>query len=156
MTLGSLSANGWCCVPVLFGIRCPALELAGRWVSWVLVLRWRSLGELSPINITWDWEVSGHPMSWTQLSHLGGSGPTPGQSTKTLAAACHKRKARKQTTKKWTGRTPKQMVKTKLNRKKSYKETYTHTVTKRGKNNFFKWRKRATKPINKTTNENKH
>ena len=32
MILGSLSANGWGCVPVckLFGMGCPALELAGR------------------------------------------------------------------------------------------------------------------------------
>ena len=30
MILGSLSANGWGCVPVLFGMGHPALELAGR------------------------------------------------------------------------------------------------------------------------------
>ena len=27
------------------------------------MLRWRSLGELSPFDITWGWEVSGRPMS---------------------------------------------------------------------------------------------
>ena len=36
--------------------------LAVEW-SWVLVLRWRSLGELSPFNIMWGREVSGGPMS---------------------------------------------------------------------------------------------
>ena len=32
MILGSLSANGWGCVPTcwLFGLGCPTLELAGR------------------------------------------------------------------------------------------------------------------------------
>ena len=32
MILGSLSANGWGCVPVLLvvGMGCPALELSGR------------------------------------------------------------------------------------------------------------------------------
>ena len=35
MILGSFSANGWDCVPVLlvFGMGCPALELAGRWME---------------------------------------------------------------------------------------------------------------------------
>ena len=54
--------------------------------SWVLALRWRSLGELSPIAMMRGQEVSGGPMSWTRLSHLRGSGLTPGWSTKTLSA----------------------------------------------------------------------
>ena len=54
--------------------------------SWVLALRRRALGELSPIDITRGREVSGGQMSWTRLSHLIGSGLTPGQSTKTLSA----------------------------------------------------------------------
>ena len=54
--------------------------------SWVLALRWGSLGDLLLIDIMCDWEVSGGPMSWTRLSHLRGSGLTPGQSTKTLSA----------------------------------------------------------------------
>ena len=35
MILGSLSANGWGCVPasLVFGMGHPALELAGRWVE---------------------------------------------------------------------------------------------------------------------------
>ena len=45
--------------------------------SWVLALRWRSLGELSPIDITLGQEVSGGPMSWIRLSHLSGSCLTP-------------------------------------------------------------------------------
>ena len=59
--------------------------LAVGW-SWVLVLRWKSLGELSLIDITWGQEVSDGPMSWTRLSHLRGSGLTPGQCTKTPSA----------------------------------------------------------------------
>ena len=54
--------------------------------SWVLALRWRSLGERSLIDITWCQEASGGPVSWTRLSHLRGSGLTPGRSTKTLSA----------------------------------------------------------------------
>ena len=45
----------------------------------MLVLRWRCLGELLPFNILWNWEVSGGPMSSTWLSHLRGTGLTPGQ-----------------------------------------------------------------------------
>ena len=51
------------------------------------MLRWRTLGELSLIDITWGREVSGGPVSWTWLSHLRGSGLTPGQNTKALSAA---------------------------------------------------------------------
>ncbi|XP_029082935.1 RAC-gamma serine/threonine-protein kinase isoform X2 [Monodon monoceros] len=83
-----------------FGMGPPALELAGRWWSWVLVLRRRSLGELSPIDITWGWEVSGGPMSWTQPSHLRGSGLTPGRRTKTPPATWLRRKGRKKEKKK--------------------------------------------------------
>ena len=32
--------------------------LVTEW-SWVLALRWRSLGELLPFDIIWGWEVSG-------------------------------------------------------------------------------------------------
>ena len=60
-------------------------SLAVMW-SWVLVLRWRSLGELSLFDITWGREVSGGPVPWIRLSHHGGSGLTPGRSTKTLPA----------------------------------------------------------------------
>ena len=64
--LGSLSANGWGCVPVLlvflpYGVKHCSLLLV-EW-SWVLALRWRSLGEILPFNITWRQEVSGGPMS---------------------------------------------------------------------------------------------
>ena len=62
---GTLSGNGWGGVPLLLVVwqgvpHCCLLVL--EW-SWVLVLRWRSLGELSPFDITWSWEVSGGPMS---------------------------------------------------------------------------------------------
>ena len=62
MILGSLSANGLCCVPVLLVVWHGVSLLVVEW-SWVLALRQRSLGELSPINITWGQEVSGGPMS---------------------------------------------------------------------------------------------
>ena len=58
--------------------------------SWVLPLRWRSLGELSLIDTMWGREVSGRPMSWSPLFHLRGSGLTPGWSTKTLSATWQK------------------------------------------------------------------
>ena len=49
MILGSLSANGWGCVPVLLVVwHCSLLVV--EW-SWVLALRWRSLGELLPFDI---------------------------------------------------------------------------------------------------------
>ena len=52
MILGSLSANGWGCVPVLL-----VVWLVVEW-NWVLVLRWRSPVELLPFDITWSREVS--------------------------------------------------------------------------------------------------
>ena len=66
MTLGSLSANGWGCVPVLLVVwhrvssACSLLVV--EW-SWVLALRWRSLGDISQFDITLSWEVSVGPMS---------------------------------------------------------------------------------------------
>ena len=54
MTLDNLSVNGWCCVPVLlvvsWGIQHWSLLDIG-W-SWVLTLKWRSLGELLLIDFT--------------------------------------------------------------------------------------------------------
>ena len=45
MMLGSLSANGWGCVPVLlFGMGRLALELAGRWVELVLSIETKISG----------------------------------------------------------------------------------------------------------------
>ena len=64
MILGSFSANGWGCVPascLAWGVQHWSLFVI-EW-SWVLALRWRSLGELSLIDITWDHEVSGGAMS---------------------------------------------------------------------------------------------
>ena len=119
------------------------------------------------------WEVSGGPMSWTRLSHLRGSGPTAGRSTKTLPAARLRRKGRKE--KKKPDRTLGQMVKANLNRQNhTKKHTYTHPQKEKKEKikiknkinkkflkikittkNFFK-KRRATKPINKSTNDNKH
>ena len=74
---------------------------AAGW-SWVLLLRWRTLGKLSPIDMMWAWKVSGGLMSWTQFSHLRGSGLTHGQSTKTLPVTWLGRKGRKRRKKKKT------------------------------------------------------
>ena len=59
----------------------------GDWVSlipllafgWglVLVLRWRPLAELLPINVPWGWKFSGGPKSWSRVSCLWDSGLTP-------------------------------------------------------------------------------
>ena len=62
MILGSFSANGWGCVPVLLVVWHGMSSMVFEW-SWVLVLRWRSLGEVSLIDITWGRVVSGGPMS---------------------------------------------------------------------------------------------
>ena len=65
MILGSLSANGCGCVPVLLVVW---HRLSSTGACWLLSgagspLRWRSLGELSLIDITWGWEVSRGPVS---------------------------------------------------------------------------------------------
>ena len=54
MILGSLSANGQGCVPVLLvdWHGHPTLEFAGSWVELGLSVETGSLGELSPIYIT--------------------------------------------------------------------------------------------------------
>ena len=101
----------------------------------------------------------------TQPSHLGGSGPTPSQSTKTLPATWLRRKLRKKTTTKnppkYTDRqNPRTNGKSKPIQTKSHKEAYTYTPTEREKGKIYiyilkKGRKRATKPINKSTNYNK-
>ena len=77
---------GGSCLPscVAWGVQHWSLLSVGS--SWVLALRCRSLGELSPIDIMWSREVCGAPMSWTQLSHLRGSGLTVGWSTTILSA----------------------------------------------------------------------
>ena len=45
----------------LFGLRCSALEFAGRGWSRVLALRWEPLGELTPINVAWGLRSSVSP-----------------------------------------------------------------------------------------------
>ena len=102
MILGSLSVNGWHCVPVLLVVWHWASSTGACWPlgGAGLMLRWRSLGELSLIDITRCWEVSGSPVSLTRLSHLRGSGLIPGQNTKTLSATWLRRKGRKKERKK--------------------------------------------------------
>ena len=58
------------------------------------------LGDPSPFDITWSQEVSGGPMSCSRLSHLRGTGLTPGQITMTLTATWLRRKLRKKERKK--------------------------------------------------------
>ena len=52
MALGSLSANGQCCVSVLLKVWCEesGMELSGLCGGLILVLRLRPLGELSSKN----------------------------------------------------------------------------------------------------------
>ena len=89
MILGSLSANGWGCVPVLLvvwhgtsstGACWPLVELG---LSIEMVVSGRALANWYFVGLG---GLSCGPTSWTRLSHLQGSGLTPGQSTKTLSA----------------------------------------------------------------------
>ena len=57
----------------------------------VLVFKLRPLGDLSLINVSWGWEYSGGPKSWTQVSYFGSSGPVPYCSVKTSQASQHRR-----------------------------------------------------------------
>ena len=78
-------------------------------------------------------------MSWTQLFHLGGSGPTPSPSTSTLPATWLGRKGRKKkrkekkTDKKLNRENPRTNGKSKPKYIKSHKEACIHTLTKREK-----------------------
>ena len=140
----------------LFGKGCQHYSLLVIELSRVLALSWRSLGELSPFDITWSWEVSCGPLSWTWLSHLRGTGLTPGWSTKTVSATWLRRKGRKKRKKERKKRKEKKVIKVnnekilKSNKKrdrknsrtngkskaiqaKSYKEAYTYTLKKREK-----------------------
>ena len=79
----------------------PALELAGCWVELGLSIETEISGRALA-----DWyyvelgHLSGGPTSWTWLSHLGGSGFTPSQSTKTLSATWLRGKGKKKGKKK--------------------------------------------------------
>ena len=94
------------------------------------------------IDITWGWEVSGGPMSWTWSSHLGGSGPTPGRSSKTLPATWLRRKGREKKNKNknkqnMNRQIPRTNGKIKPIQTKSHKEAYTYTLTKREKGKIY-------------------
>ena len=66
-----------------FNMKYSKLELADFGWDMILVLRWRSLGELLPINVPWVLEFSGGLISWTQVSYLGDSTLTHYCSTNT-------------------------------------------------------------------------
>ena len=91
ITLGSLSADGWVCVPVLLvvwhevssGGGCRQLGGTGSWIRMEASVR------ALTVNIPWGQEFSGGPASWTQCSHPRGSGPTSGRGARTLQATCH-------------------------------------------------------------------
>ena len=65
LILGSLSANGWGCVPVLLvvwhrvssTVACWSLSGAGFGIEMEIS------GRFLPFDITWSWEVYGGPMS---------------------------------------------------------------------------------------------
>ena len=65
MTLGSLSADRWDCVPVLLVVWHKASG-TGAYRQLDGAGRWRSLVELTLINISLGQEFSGGPTSWTQ------------------------------------------------------------------------------------------
>ena len=133
MTLGSLSAMGWAVFLScsLFGMGLPALELAGRWVELGLSVETEISGRALTDDITWGREVSGGPVSWTQLSHLGGSSPTPGQRPRHCqphGSEEKEGKKEKRKNKKRTDRTPNQIVIAILNRQNhTKKHTHTHS-----------------------------
>ena len=58
----------------------------------VLGLKWRPLRDFLLINVPWGQKFSGDPMSYTLVSHLRGSGPTPYSSTKTSQVSAQKTK----------------------------------------------------------------
>ena len=80
----------------------------------VLMLRWRTLGDLKLINFPWNWEFFGGPKSWIWVSHLGDSGPIPYCSTNIPQVTQHRRQ------------NPQKMVIVTLNR-----QEYPKTLTKR-------------------------
>ena len=60
-----------------FGLRCPAVEFTDRW-SWVLVLWWGSLGNLTLVNIPWYLKFFASPAAWTLCCYHRKSGLTSG------------------------------------------------------------------------------
>ena len=79
MALGSISANRQDYFPDLLkdwhGVSGYWSLLAFEW-GLDLVLSWRPLGGLLPINIPWGWQFSGRSKSWAYVPHLRGSGLT--------------------------------------------------------------------------------
>lgn len=75
---------------LVWGVQYWSLQVFG--CSWVLVSRWKALGELTPINIPWGQEFSCGPLSWTCHSYCRSPGLTPGQGTKSPQAMHHSQK----------------------------------------------------------------
>ena len=65
MILSSLCANVWGCVPVLLVVWHRVSSTVACWSlsGDRLALRWRSQEELLPFDITWNWGVSGGPVT---------------------------------------------------------------------------------------------
>ena len=72
MALGSLSIDVHSCSyfaeVLVWVVQHWSLLAFGRGL--VLVLRWRPLGDLSSINVSWSQKFSGCPKSWTWIAHL--------------------------------------------------------------------------------------
>ena len=103
----------------LFDMGRPALELAGRWVELVLEISGRALA--GPGGLWWSNVLVSALPPWRLRPDT-----RPEHQDPASHMAWKKRKKKKKKKKK-TDRTPNQMVKAKLNRQKSHKETYTHT-----------------------------
>ena len=133
--------------------------------SQVLVLSRRPLGNLSLTNIPWIWKYSGYPKSNIWVSHHGSSVPTSGWSLESLKTTQDRKKKKKNkqttiiTTTKKTHKTPRQIVKAKLNWQKHTKHTITLTKgkeEKKQKEENEETKERAVRPVNKPINENKY
>ena len=72
MSLGRLSAKFQIWVPILLWFSMKHLHWSLLDFGWdlILVFRCRPLGELSHINIPWDWKFSAAPMAWAWVFHL--------------------------------------------------------------------------------------
>jgi len=94
----------------------------------VLVLRWKPLGELLPINIPQGWGFSGGPTSWIWVSHFRGLEPMPYCSTRTLQAAQHRREEERKGLKNRKERREKRKQNKTKESQQSYKEQTDKTL----------------------------
>ena len=97
MILGSLSATGWGCVPVLLVVWHRVYSTEACWsLSEAGSSCWD--GDLWEIFAVWYYvELGGllWPVSWSWLSHLRGTALMPGWSTKSLSSTWLRIKGRK-------------------------------------------------------------